>query len=177
MNRESLKLYKLMIMYMLDNLPFPLTTSQLSEFIVANKYTSYFQLQQSINELVEGSYIWTETVRNTSRFHLSETGRETLSLLGNIIPDTIKKDILSYLDENKYKLREEADIIADFFPAKNGEYTVMTQIRENDSILLELNINVVSRDQAVAICDRWAEKSNDIYQMLIKALLIDEPEE
>ena len=73
MNRESLKLYKLMIMYMLDNLPFPLTTSQLSEFIVANKYTSYFQLQQSINELVEGSYIWTETVRNTSRFHLSES--------------------------------------------------------------------------------------------------------
>lgn len=32
MSEESLTLYKLMMLYMLDNLDFPLTTSQLSEF-------------------------------------------------------------------------------------------------------------------------------------------------
>ena len=32
MSEESLTLYKLMILFMLDNLDFPLTNSQLSEF-------------------------------------------------------------------------------------------------------------------------------------------------
>ena len=34
MSEESLTLYKLMILFMLDNLDFPLTNSQLSEFFV-----------------------------------------------------------------------------------------------------------------------------------------------
>ena len=53
MSEESLTLYKLMILFMLDNLDFPLTNSQLSEFFVNHGYTSYFHLQQAINELVE----------------------------------------------------------------------------------------------------------------------------
>ena len=50
MSEESLTLYKLMILFMLDNLDFPLTNSQLSEFFVNHGYTSYFHLQQAINE-------------------------------------------------------------------------------------------------------------------------------
>ena len=41
MSEESLTLYKLMILFMLDNLDFPLTNSQLSEFFVNYGYTSY----------------------------------------------------------------------------------------------------------------------------------------
>ena len=57
MSEESLTLYKLMILFMLDNLDFPLTNSQLSEFFVNHGYTSYFHLQQAINELVESEFV------------------------------------------------------------------------------------------------------------------------
>ena len=57
MSEESLTLYKLMVLYMLDNLDFPLTTSQLSEFFVTHGYTSYFHMQQAVNELAESSFI------------------------------------------------------------------------------------------------------------------------
>ena len=76
MSEESLTLYKLMILFMLDNLDFPLTNSQLSEFFVNHGYTSYFHLQQAISELVESEFVRTETIRNTTNYHLMESGKE-----------------------------------------------------------------------------------------------------
>ena len=42
---ETFTLYKLIILYMLNKVDFPLTTSQISEFILDEGYTSYFKLQ------------------------------------------------------------------------------------------------------------------------------------
>ena len=94
MSEESLTLYKLMILYMLYNLDFPLTNSQLSEFFVNHGYTSYFHLQQAVNELVETNFIHGEQIRNTTNYHLTETGKEALSMFDSKIPDPIKDDIL-----------------------------------------------------------------------------------
>ena len=44
---EAFKLYKLIILYMLDKVDFPLTNSQISEFILNEGYTTYFKLQQA----------------------------------------------------------------------------------------------------------------------------------
>ena len=71
MSEESLTLYKLMVIYMLDNLDFPLTNSQLSEFFVNEGYTDYFHLQQTINELIESEFIRGEVIRNTTSYHLT----------------------------------------------------------------------------------------------------------
>ena len=44
---EAFTLYKLIILYMLDKVDFPLTNSQISEFVLDKGYTDYFKLQQS----------------------------------------------------------------------------------------------------------------------------------
>ena len=54
---EAFKLYKLIILYMLNKVDFPLTNSQISEFILDEGYTSYFKLQQAISELIESGFI------------------------------------------------------------------------------------------------------------------------
>ena len=110
MSEESLTLYKLMILFMLDNLDFPLTNSQLSEFFVNHGYTSYFHLQQAISELVESEFVRTETIRNTTNYHLMESGKEALSMFHTQISEPIKKDILDYFAEKKYQLRKEVEM-------------------------------------------------------------------
>ena len=44
---KSFTLYKLIILYMLNQVDFPLTNSQISEFILDKGYTTYFKLQQA----------------------------------------------------------------------------------------------------------------------------------
>ena len=46
MSPEALTLYKLIVLYMLNKVNFPLTNTQLSEFILEKEYTNYFTLQQ-----------------------------------------------------------------------------------------------------------------------------------
>ena len=156
MSEESLTLYKLMILFMLDNLDFPLTNSQLSEFFVKSEF------------------VRTETIRNTTNYHLMESGKEALSMFHTQISEPIKKDILDYFAEKKYQLRKEVDITADYYPLKKkrGEYMVKTQIKEKGSLLLELSINVVSKEQAIAICDSWEKKSDAVYGKLMEMLLL-----
>ena len=48
---DALTTYKLIILYMLEKVDFPLTNSQVSEFILDKGYTTYFTLQRAINEL------------------------------------------------------------------------------------------------------------------------------
>ena len=47
---EAFTLYKLIILYMLDKVDFPLTNSQISEFVLDKGYTDYFKLQQALSD-------------------------------------------------------------------------------------------------------------------------------
>lgn len=48
---EPMTLYKLMNLYLLKQVNFPLTNAQLTSFFTEHDYTTYFTLQQALNEL------------------------------------------------------------------------------------------------------------------------------
>ena len=54
---EPKTLYKLMNLYMLKQVNFPLTNSQLTSFFLDHEYTTYFTLQQALNELLEAGLL------------------------------------------------------------------------------------------------------------------------
>ena len=54
---EPLTLYKLMILYLLKKVNYPLSNGQMSEFFVSKSYTDYFTFQMVINELLGTSLI------------------------------------------------------------------------------------------------------------------------
>jgi predicted transcriptional regulator len=65
-------IYKLIVLYMLQNTDDTLTNSQISEFILDREYTNYFHLQQAISELVEAELITMDTRSNTSHYRITE---------------------------------------------------------------------------------------------------------
>ena len=69
---KTFTLYKLIILYMLDKVDFPLTTSQISEFILDQGYTNYFKLQQTLSDMVESDLIRAENTHNRTLYHLTE---------------------------------------------------------------------------------------------------------
>ena len=83
---EPMTLYKLMNLYMLKQVNFPLTNAQLSNFFLDRDYTTYFTLQQALNELLEAGLIRQETLRNSTRYEITKEGEDTLEFFGNHIP-------------------------------------------------------------------------------------------
>ena len=82
---EALTQYKLIILYMLDKADSPLTNTQISNFILEKEYTTYFTLQQALNELVTSTLVRTEATHNNTFYHITPSGTETLSFF----PDKI----------------------------------------------------------------------------------------
>ena len=174
MENNQLTLYKLMILYLIQKVDFPLSNSQISEFIIDKGYTNYFNVQRAFHELEEEEMLRIKMIRNMSHYYLTEEGEEAIGMFEYQIPQSIKDDISQFLDEKEYELRKETDLEADFFPAKRDEYTDHVKIKEKDTPLLELNLNVVSREQAVHICDHWNEMHSDVYSAIIQKLLFDD---
>ena len=65
---EPMTLYKLMNLYMLHQVNFPLTNAQLTDFFLQHEYASYFTLQQALGELKDSGLIHAESTRSSPIF-------------------------------------------------------------------------------------------------------------
>ena len=145
---DPITLYKLMILYMLGHVNFPLTNAQLTDFFLEHENTTYFTLQQALSELREAGLIKMESIHNTSRYEITKEGDDTLSFFGKNISSAIIEDIDNYLKENKFRLRSEVGVISDFYKSTNQEYIVHCEVREGKAVLINLDISVPDKDQA-----------------------------
>lgn len=171
-NSNDLTLYKLIILYMLNKVEFPLSNAQISDFILNKDYTDYFHIQQALSELSEAFFIRTETRRNSSFLKITDAGREVLDFCKNEISSKIKDEIQEYLKKHNYQFREEASNIATYYQSsKPNEYIAHCLVKEGDTNLIELNLAVTSEKEAQIICNNWKEKSQDIYAYVIQTLL------
>jgi len=170
---DASTLYKLIILYMLDKVDFPLTNAQITDFILEKDYTNYFNIQQSISELKDTNLITSETIRNSSYFKITDTGRETVHFFDNDISEAIRNDIDKFLHENKYELREEVSILANYYEKKKDEFIATCYVQEQGSKLVEVNLSVSTEEEAQTICNNWKSKSQDVYAFLIKTLMAE----
>lgn len=172
---DPLTLYKLMILYLLKQVKFPLTNAQIADFFLNHEYATYFALQQAFNELLEAHLIKVETVHHSSRYEITREGEDTLSFFGNKISEAIVEDMNQYLKENKVRLRDEVGVEADYYRMSAQDYTVHCAVREGKNVLFEVNLTVPSEDQAEAMCSRWRKSNQAIYAFVMKELLKEEP--
>lgn len=170
MTPEALTLYKLIVLYMLNKVSFPLTNAQISEFIIEKEYTNYFTLQQVLSELLETGLARVKTTGSTSSYHITEQGAETLGFFSNRISEPIRQEIDSYLEEHKYELRSEAGILSDYYKSTSGNYIVHCQLKEDAEPLIELNLSVPDQKIAEHMCMKWKTLSEDIYAYIIGEL-------
>ena len=173
MQSDAFTLYKLIILYILDKVDFPLTNAQMSNFILEKEYTNYFTIQQAISELTDSKLITCETIRNSSRYEITDSGRETLSFFGNKVSEPIKNDILEFLHKNKYALRNEVANIADYYLSTNDEFVVRCQVKEKDTSIIDLSVTVPTEKEATAICNNWKTKSQEVYSYILRTLMME----
>ena len=168
---ETFTLYKLIVLYMLEKVDFPLTTSQISEFILDKGYTTYFKLQETLSEMVESGLLRVETTHNRTLYHMTENGAETIQFFKNKISTAIQNDIDEFLKEKRYDLKEEVAIKSDYYLNTNHEYEVRCQIVENGFSLIDLKITVPTEIEAETIASNWSRESQKIYSSLLSQLL------
>ncbi|HOO26840.1 MAG TPA: DUF4364 family protein [Lachnospiraceae bacterium] len=168
---DPLTLYKLIVLYMLDQVDFPLTKAQIFDFILEKEYTNYFTLQQVTCELIDTGLVESNTLRNSSHLKITEEGRNTLYYFKGRISDGIKADIHTFFRDNELELRNEVSIQSSYYKATTGEYVAELTAKETHTDLLNIKITMPTEEAASNICENWQKKNQDIYAFLMENLL------
>lgn len=170
MTQEPLTLYKLIVLYMLNRVSFPLTKAQISDFILDREYTNFLTLQQAIAELTENNMISSKVFRNRTQLFITEEGKTTLSFFENRISDAIKKDIESYFKENECEIKNEISVTSEYYKTTSGEFEVRLVAKEKDADLVTITLSIPTEATASDICDNWQSKNQNIYKYLTEQL-------
>lgn len=156
---------------MLNKVSFPLSNSQISEFVLEHQYTTYFTLQEILNDLAENGFIRVINYRNSTQYKLTKEGEDTISFFASKISQAIRDDIDNYLRENKYDLKCEVGTTSDYYRSTSGDYIVHCQVKEGETNLIELNVAVPLEQQADAMCSKWRDASQEIYDFIMHKLM------
>ena len=168
---DTLTLYKLIVLYMLSRVTFPMTNAQVSDFILEKEYTDYLTLQQVISELTNAKLVSSKTIRNRTQLAITPEGRETLDFFQSRIHYAIKEEINAYFRENEFTPRNEVAVLGDYsYQASLGEYETHLVVREKGVSLVDVKIPVPTEEMAEKICDNWQKKSQQIYKYLTEQL-------
>ncbi|MCG8539846.1 MAG: DUF4364 family protein [Clostridia bacterium] len=163
---------KLLLLYIFDKFEIPITNNQITDFIMENDLINYFILQQFLSELVNTSLL--EYSNNEEHYYylITEKGKDTLNYFKDRLPNKLLDKLDQSIHKTKKILLKETQISANYKKRSKNDYLVELKVVENDIILIDLKLDVVSNKQAKIICDNWKNKAQDIYGEIIK-LLID----
>ena len=168
MNHEDFTINKLIVLYLLSRAKMPLSLSQMTQVILEKGYTDYFSLQQYLTELETSKFISISRQNNSSYYEISDKGEQTLDFFVSRIPDFIIKELNQFIDNNWRKFKNELDIHAEYTPNKTNEYIVTCKVTENDSTLIDLNLIVGSKKQALEICNKWNCDATELYGEILQ---------
>lgn len=162
---------KLLILYLLSRMGIPLSKPQITNAVLENNLIDFFTFQQCIFDLEESGMIKHTVYQKRQCFTATDRGEKTVEVFEQRIPKDTSRIINNYISKNKDSLRKESQLIAEYKKIKEKEYIVSLKVIENDLLLMDLKLNVVSAKQAKQICEKWKNHSENIYSQLMSSLI------
>lgn len=162
---------KLLILYLLENMNIPLTKAQITDAVLESNLMDFFTLQQCLAGLEGTEVIKQVDYQKRKCYEITDSGRNTLEVFLNRIPKTSMEIIKQYVLNNKDSLKKESQIISEYKKLNDNEYIVNLKVIENNLVLIDLKLNVVSAKQAKQICEKWKNSSEKIYSQLMSSLI------
>lgn len=158
---------KLIMLYVLKEVGKPITNTQLTEIILENNFLNYFTFQQYLSELEDSHFVEYRTSNDKKLLVLTKQGNTVLSLFQSRLSSYTKSVINKYIKEHIQSIDTELAIFADYTLGDDNSFITDLKFIENQVILMELKLSVPTKEQAVAICNKWKENPSKIYNTLI----------
>lgn len=162
---------KLLVLYVIKSIKIPISNKQITEIILQNGFINYFTLQQYISELVSSKFIQYSDRNDKKLLLITDRGEKVLSLFKDRLA-TSKTDIIdNYIKDQIENIKKELTLTATYTVDENNNFIVNLRAIENDSLLIDLKLNVASNKQAIHLCNKWKSNSSEIYNKIMQLLI------
>lgn len=170
MQPDVIKLYKLIILYLLKKIGQETSNAILSDFILEYRYTDYFTIQQTLHRLTEDQMISLRQTRQTAFYQITKKGVGILDDFGSQLPVDTRCQIENYLQENHISIQRALSVYTDYTKLRSREYLATGTLKERGNILLSVSLNVPTEQDAIRVCEQFKERQEEVYQSLLQIL-------
>ena len=168
---------KLLILYLISSMDLPMSRVQIANFFEEKELMNHFVLLQNLEDMVERGFLEATSENaedvGTTNYSLTEEGSSHLEHLESMIPHPVRLIIDNSIDDARGKIRKGFEKTANYFPnAENDEYIVKCGVYDDKrgTMLMEISVPVVTREQAKFIQANWNANYTSIYQKVLAAL-------
>jgi len=163
--------HKIMLLYLIKKVDIPISNSQIVQFALEENYMNFYTIQEYLREMVDVEYLDSSQDNNSTRYTITGEGLKALELFSKYVPLNVKNRINKYVSENQKTVKQDYEIIANYFYEHDTkEYLVKCGVYDDDTMLMELNLSVVSRQQALFICNNWKNNVGKLYTQFMGIL-------
>ncbi|MBO6134773.1 MAG: DUF4364 family protein [Lachnospiraceae bacterium] len=159
-----------MILYLLKNVSFSLNHENLSNFFL-DKYTSFISFQEILADLVDTKLVEEYKTKTSIFYKATSDGVDALDSFIDEITKAHREELDKYIKDNKFKLKEESIIRANYTDSTDNNFKIVLEINENKDENFKIEMDVPTSDAAITMCENWKEKAKNIYTYVIKQLL------
>ena len=168
---SSLSLYKLMILYLLQQVGLPLSPGQISSFVVGQNYMTWFRMQEALKDLVDSGLAEAGTDPHMTYYTITDEGLSDLKYLRGDLSSEFQSDVHAWMTANSYEIRTEAGVTANYRYLNTEGYMVECAVAEDCQPVIELRLYVPTEEAAQTVCDRWKRRHADVYREIVEKLM------
>jgi len=164
------KIQKLIILFVFEKMAIPLEESTILDLCTSdNGWLSYMDCKQYIAELLETNLIY--RVPKSEYLNITQDGISCLALFFTRIPSHIRDEITQYTRENRMRYKRRQSYFCDYSKNADGTYTVVMEVNNDISTLMELKLVVANRQLAKYLYKSWVDKASITYSLIHETLL------
>ncbi len=161
---------QIFILFLLDNLNYPLDYPTIDRIAVETGYVRPFDFAESFSELIEMGQILEDEIDGQKLYQVSAVGRMVAGELQSSILDTIRRESALCASRLLSLHRRGADLSTEIASRADGKYLVRLRIADKDGVMLETSCAVPSRRQAEIICANFTQKPENTYRGILSVL-------
>ncbi len=169
-DNKTLAQNKVLILYILSKIDKPITNGSLYELVIANQDINYFYFQQFLLDLIDTKYIISYPQENEPVYEITESGKNALDLVKDILPGIIRLKIDGSLKGNLNIIEESNSVSSEYIPINPNEYNVKCKIMESGKTIFAIETHTTSREQAKLITENWEQNAVTLYPKLLEVL-------
>ena len=160
---------KTLICYLIRSLDRPITRGQLSEIMQKKGLANYFDVSQSLSELISSGNITAELVEGGELLHLSDASIWATDMLEAGIPRAVREKAVDAGVEILTRARNERETQIDVEQLKNG-YNVTFTMSDHGDTLMRLSLYASDLPQVETIKSNFLRDPVLIYSGIIASL-------
>ncbi len=161
---------KIFILFLLDEMNYPLTEGVISDIIEENGYVGRFDFAECFSELVERRHIAKSGEGEQAEYMISPLGHNVAAELQGTLHESMREKSRIAALRRLSLFRRGAVPKCTVTANENGTYTVRCEILEKGSPLLDVSLTVLSHAEAELMRSHFSESPEEVMRGILSVL-------